>query len=77
MKYLIFLFLFFSKSTFSQNEFDYSYVVNDYFNRCYNDPKLKEDGNYLIVPGEESKVSKEYILYVSYLKGIMIIWSKV
>ncbi len=69
MKYLIFLFLFFSKSTFSQTEFDYSYVVNDYFNRCYNDPKLKEDGNYLIVPGEESKVSKDYILYISYLKG--------
>lgn len=70
MKYLFFfLFIIISKLNFSQNEIDYSIVVNNYFNRCYNDPKLIEDGNYLIVPGEESKVPKNYILFIKYLNS--------
>ena len=55
--------------SFSQKEMDYSNVVNDYFIRCYNDPQLKEDGNYLIAPGDKYPVPKNPILYISYLKG--------
>jgi hypothetical protein len=69
MKYLFLIIVMFPILSFSQKEMDYSNVVNDYFNRCFNDPQLKEDGNYLIAPGDKYPVPKNPILYISYLKG--------